>query len=65
LEFELLKLALEARATKQARDGASRLVDLASRVAPDDDAIARARAIASETRKHKRLLGALGRLDVG
>jgi len=64
VEFELLKLALDARSTKQARDGASRLVDLASRVAPDDDAIARARAIANDAQKHKHLLIALGRLDL-
>jgi hypothetical protein len=62
VEFELLKLALDARSTKQARDGASRLVDLAARVAPDDDAIARARAIANDAQKHKHLLVALGRL---
>ena len=38
------------------------LVDLAARVAPDDDAIARARAIANDAQKHKHLLVALGRL---
>lgn len=60
LEFEFMKLALEPLCTKTARESATRLVDLASRVCGSaDDALARASALQRELSAHVDLLSTL------
>jgi exocyst complex component 2 len=56
LEFEFVKLALDSRLTPLARDGADRLIELATRLCPDDDALLRARRLQESLRRRAELL---------
>lgn len=56
LEFEFVKLALDSRLTPPARDGADRLIELATRLCPDDDALLRARRLQESLRRRAELL---------
>jgi len=56
LEFEFVKLALDSRLTQIARDGADRLIELATRLRPDDDPLLRARRLQACLRGRAELL---------
>ena len=56
LEFEFVKLALDSRLTQIARDGADRLIELATRLRPDDDPLLRARRLQACLRRRAELL---------
>ncbi len=56
LEFEFVKLALDSRLTQIARDGADRLIELATRLRPDDDPLLRARRLQACLRRSAELL---------